>query len=690
MAFTTFTGLTRIKSAEVNENFANPISQVVTLDGQASTPSSPSAGFYKAYVKDSTQKLTILDSAGVETTVGSGSSGVNYITATDGTTIGDWTVYDDGASSTPVDGTAGSPGVTYAVSTNSDLRGSSNFLFTHDAADRQGEGFSYAFSIDPSDKGKVLQISLEYLIDSGTYADDDLQFWIYYIDGGNSKLIQPTPFKLKNSGIVEKFAMEFQTEGGTSATTTYRLIGHVATSTATAYTIRFDNWNLGPQAKLYGSPITDWVSYTPTGSWTANSPVYTGQWRRVGDSMELTAKVVCGGAPNSANLTINLPSGYTIDPTKLNTNQPLGTSYTEDSGVLGYDGFVRHNSTNSVQVVSILASGTYGSGIPVTQAAPFTFGANDFVIINAKVPILGWSSSQVMSSDADTRVVAAFGNKAISGSVPSSETVIDFGSTTDTHNAITTGAAWKYTVQAPGKYKITAHTEAVSTAANTLYLKLYKNTTVQNAAGQGVNATTYTMGPTVTAIIDAVAGDYFQVKAIASNTSGTYANDANLSWINIERISGPSQIAASETVAARYMLTSSTGNSSFADVTDEIVDFDTKDFDSHGAVTTGVSWKFTAPISGLYRFNSLITWNATTNLVTTLMKLYKNGAEDRRIGLAKTDDTLGGTTLVRLLAGEYVNIILNQDDSAGAARAIYTGANSGRFSWVEVERVGNF
>jgi hypothetical protein len=148
--------------------------------------------------------------------------------------------------------------------------------------------------------------------------------------------------------------------------------------------------------------------------------------------------------------------------------------------------------------------------------------------------------------------------------------------------------------------------------------------------------------------------------------------------------------ADTRVVAARYTLTSSTGNSSFADATDEIVDFDTKDFDTHGAVTTGVSWKFTAPISGIYNVSTLATWNATTNLNSTLVKLYKNGAEDRRVGFGKTEDTIGGTTLISLLAGEYINIILNQDDSASAARAIYTGANSGRFTWIEVNRVGNY
>lgn len=166
-------------------------------------------------------------------------------------------------------------------------------------------------------------------------------------------------------------------------------------------------------------------------------------------------------------------------------------------------------------------------------------------------------------------------------------------------------------------------------------------------------------------------------------TAGTWASAG--SKINV----GSYAQLTSEPVNARYTLTSSTGNSSFADVTDEIIDFDTQDFDNtNSSITTGGSWKFTAPISGIYKINSMITWNSTSNLTTTLIKLYVNGAENRRIGFAKTDDTVYGPTEVKLLAGEYINVILNQDDSGGAARAIYTGANSGRFSWIEIARVG--
>lgn len=37
-----------------------------------------------------------------------------------------------------------------------------------------------------------------------------------------------------------------------------------------------------------------------------------------------------------------------------------------------------------------------------------------------------------------------------------------------------------------------------------------------------------------------------------------------------------------------------------------IVNFDTKEYDSHNAVTTGSNWKFTVPVSGTYRVTSVV------------------------------------------------------------------------------------
>lgn len=84
----TLAGLT-LTSPTVN----TPSIDVMTLDGQGSTPANPSAGFYKVYVKDATGKPVILNSSGAESSLGGGggSSGINFLAeqnpgAEDGTT----------------------------------------------------------------------------------------------------------------------------------------------------------------------------------------------------------------------------------------------------------------------------------------------------------------------------------------------------------------------------------------------------------------------------------------------------------------------------------------------------------------------------------------------------------------------------------------------------------------------------
>ena len=62
--------------------------------------------------------------------------------------------------------------------------------------------------------------------------------------------------------------------------------------------------------------FTSWTDYTPTGSWSTNT-TYTGKWRRVGDEMEIQVKVATTGTCTDAVLSVDIPSGYTIDANKL-------------------------------------------------------------------------------------------------------------------------------------------------------------------------------------------------------------------------------------------------------------------------------------------------------------------------------------------------------------------------------------
>jgi hypothetical protein len=150
------------------------------------------------------------------------------------------------------------------------------------------------------------------------------------------------------------------------------------------------NWHV-----LHHHIDENWNSFTPTGSWSANT-TYTGFWRRDGDSIYLQYHLALSGAPTSASLTLNLPSGLTIDTNKLTsvaTNQALpGNGNAQDEGVAQFPIYPHYSSTTAISVTCYNHAGTtYTVGNSVTQAVPVTFGNTDTVKLKVgPLPITGW------------------------------------------------------------------------------------------------------------------------------------------------------------------------------------------------------------------------------------------------------------------------------------------------------------
>jgi hypothetical protein len=560
-----------------------------------------------------------------------GSAGVNYIVDTDGSAIGAWVTYADAAATSPVDGTGGAPTVTYAVSTNSDLRGTSNFLFTHDAVNRQGEGFSYAFTIDPSDKGKVLQIATEYKIASGTYADDDLQFWIY--DVTNAALIQPAPFKLKNSGIVEKFAMEFQTS---SSSTSYRLIGHVATATATAYTIRFDTWSLGPQAKLYGSPIVDDKALT-----TLTTPATTltnfGNgtaaltYARQGNRIKMQGVLIVGSSLPTGSITFTLPTGLSADYSTV----PKGIGNADAYQAVGiaqsytpyFSGIIIRNNASTTQF-QINGDGTvYGTGDNGwTATIPQTWAAGDTISIDLEVPIIGWSSSVVMSSDAATNVVtfAASVNSATS-LTDNAYTKVAFTTLTKDSSGGYSTANSTYTIPVAGSYRFSGYTESAAYgAASTVIGSIFINGTGSNVGFRANGTTLAVLEQNWTVKLDDLkAGDIVDFRIYQNSGGAVSIGAAGRGGFVFkgERISGPAQIAASSIIAAS---TSHAGSQSLTNATWTTLQWNTKVYDRQSAMNLS-TYIYPIQSAGIYTISGFVGF-ATNATGTRAIGYVKNGA----------------------------------------------------------------
>lgn len=134
----------------------------------------------------------------------------------------------------------------------------------------------------------------------------------------------------------------------------------------------------------------NWTSFTPTGSWSANT-TYSGYYKEIGDNLDIIIKVACSGAPTSATLTLDMPSGVTIDTTKLvaTVNGVLGNVAVSNTGTNVFPGFITYATSTTVNVVTPTANILTGlnTNTAVTQAAPFTFGNTDFVYARFSVPI---------------------------------------------------------------------------------------------------------------------------------------------------------------------------------------------------------------------------------------------------------------------------------------------------------------
>lgn len=139
-----------------------------------------------------------------------------------------------------------------------------------------------------------------------------------------------------------------------------------------------------------------WTSFTPTGGWSTNTTYNAGFWRRVGDSIEFTARLTLSGAPDGASLTWNLPSGLTIDTGKLtgtSANQDLGMCTIRDGGTETYAGRLYYSTTTAL-ISRVLINGA--SGVTIDQAVdntvPHTFANTDEVFMRSVcIPIVGWN-----------------------------------------------------------------------------------------------------------------------------------------------------------------------------------------------------------------------------------------------------------------------------------------------------------
>lgn len=590
-----------------------------------------------------------------------------------------WATYADAAASRPVDGTGGSPTITWTRTTSSPLRGIASFLFTKDAANRQGEGASYDFTIDNADLAKVLQIRFDYEIASGTYSggtsstDSDLIAYIYRVTA-TGRLIEPSVIKLDGgvSGIKYSYRGEFQTD---SDATGYRLILHVATTSASAYTVRLDNIVISPSKNVNGEITTPWTAYTPTVTGLGTIVTVAMFYRRVGDSIEIAGSFGTGTAAGTA-ITISLPSGISWDTAKVGT-----TEYFTCGTMARVAGTVNPNHPSAsggpfvlyprAAVTSVSVAKATSSGQWSAANGTDIFGNTEFATVQFTLPVAGWGATATLGQDADTRVVAARYSTAVNQTLnTATATIINYTvKNHDSLNAVTTGAAWSFRVPVAGIYAMKAAILLQGTTnwgvGETLTISLKKNNTVFSTefeeieASQAVNS--YGAGISIYDEVECVVGDSLQVE-VTQGSGGNIDLEtvATFNTVAIHRLSGPSQIAASEIVAAK-----ASGDPASASSGNPVI-FPTMTYDTHNGYNASTG-RYTVPGAGIIRVHGFIT-SANTGVALTI---YKNASTDTLAGATDSNGECAYTGSVRCVSGDILDIRPNNTLDAATGSTIH-------------------
>jgi hypothetical protein len=592
--------------------------------------------------------------------------------------------YDDGSAATPVDGAGGATITTTCTrTTTTPLDGDGSLIITKDAADRRGEGCSLDFTIPSAMKAKVAQIEFDYQVASGTFAagssstNSDVIAYIY--DVTNSTLIEPSSLKLlsNSSTITDRFVANFQT----SATgTNYRLMFHISTTSSSAWVLEIDSVKVKPSKYVYGTPITDWVSYTPTNLNTTNVSSNLGYWRRVGDSIEITGRTVWSGAGAGGQWTSALPSGLTFDTAKMNAatdGTTLGLFNYVDLGTNFRVGNVVYNNTTTVKFTADSSTDNLlGSG----------FASGDGLSYKIFAPITGWSSSsQVSDSYSGRDIIARYTTAAGQSIANASDVLIDFGTKDiDTTASVTTGGSWKFTAPTSGYYKVSGLIEFTngggwSNVGNEeAFVSLYKNGSSQYRIGsiqaQAAHGNYFAI-PLATTIIQLNAGDYVDLRVYqSSGASLALLNSSIANWIAIEKTNPAATISSTEVVAASYKTDAAQSLTTAA-----IIKFEDKDFDTHNAYNTSTG-VFTVPVSGFYDVSFSTFTIDTTTAQDFEFAIRKNSVVVARFhsGVYLTNRySANGSYVVQAVAGETIDIYNTSNFAAGT---LYNNASDNVFS----------
>jgi hypothetical protein len=530
---------------------------------------------------------------------------------------------------------------------------------------------------------------MDYIVNSGTFVagstttDSDLIVYIY--DVTNSVLIEPSSIKFfsNSTTISDKFSAYFQTSASGAS---YRLILHCASTSANAYELEFDNFSVSPSQYVYGTPITDWQSYTPTLQGFGTVTSLNAFWRRVGDSLEANIKFTTG-TTSAVQAQIGLPSGLTINGTKISVDKAAGYWIRNVGESLGQYLVIAPASSPSFVTLGIQATGGF---FPFTsQNGSALFGSGEIGAFYFTVPISGWSSSVQMSDSADTRVVSAKVTTSSARTINNTSPIIVYENViSDTHGAYNPSTG-EYRVPVSGAYKCSGGftvTAASTSIGHANILRIFKNGSIDTdlaaTMAQVTNAISHRSYGS--AVLNLVAGDIITFRFFADTTNTLNSGAGGISnHVSISRISGPSAIAASETIALRA--TKVTGTHTSTGNWQDVTSYDANPTDTHVSfnTTTGV---YTIQAAGIYSISAISSFTANTTGIR-VTRVDVNGSvllySQPMSGLASAENVTVAPGILRLRSGDQVKMQAFQNSGGNLNYSTVAGTTS-----LNIHRIG--
>lgn len=590
-----------------------------------------------------------------------------------------WATYSNTAANIPSSGTGGTAtGLTFSRSTSSPLDGTASFSMVQaNTTSLQGKGVSFDFTIDSSYQASVQQVSFNFnasstfvagnattpgLFDGTTTTNagnSDIEVFIF--DKTNSILIPLSPAVIIANGTSNfQFFGTFQTTGNS---TSYRLIFHVATTSAnaTGWTFKFDNVAVGPGQPAIPTAITALDVVKSAGAVTANTTIPS--WSVVNQDTN-------GGFNSTTGVYTAPSSGDYFVSFYVSTTTGTPVAQIQKNGTVIATSNV---SGNTAGIISKLLTGVLaGDAISVSVGSSLTLTTGTAPYVTS---LSIYKISGAPTDSANTPVVAQY---YASVSSVGSNTTQPFNFDTkiiDNYNAVTASAAgtgsWKFTAPISSYYSISCCISALGSGRN---LEMYKNNSADVFIG-GVGTATANGGAV---IMKLNAGDFIDVRFASTNQSTLTAGMQNI--ISINSVTGSQNQSVPASVNARYFASSTTISSSLATVV-----WTTKDYDSANAMASGI---YTIPVSGKYQVNVALITGGTFALNSQVdLQLQKNtvAVSEELIfaGGIVTDQSVSLSDQISCVAGDTLRV---QVSSTSTGPTIVSSNTRNYFS---IFRTGN-